>query len=137
MSETSSPPLSPRDALLARTVTNRETGCTPVPCPDCPVPGVFAARMDAGRYVEFLEASKPFNTAAGDTPEQAKEKRKKRLAVQVQFAAVDAEGNPLLKSLDEAVRIDVGVSDPLVTLFLTENSLAEKKSATPSGTPAA
>jgi hypothetical protein len=93
--------------------------------------------MNAERYVEFLEASRPFHSAAADTPAEAKAKRFKRLAVQVLFATVDADGKPLFRSLDEAAGIDVGVTDPLVTLFLEENSLTEKKSAAPNATPAA
>ncbi len=127
---------SPRDALLARRITKPEAGCTPLPCPECPVPGVFVARLSGARYMEFLNAYKSFQSDTKDPAAQAV-LRKHRLGVQLLYAAVDADGRPLLKTADEALALDAEVASPLVELFLEANGLLEKKSAPPSSPPAA
>lgn len=128
--------VSPRDALLAFKITKPEAGCTPVPCPECPAPGVFVAKMNGPRYVEFLDATRPFLSDKADPPAVLKEKQANRAAVQVLFAAVDADGRPLLKSVAEVNGLEVWVTDPIVELFQQVNGLAEKKSPPPNSPPA-
>jgi hypothetical protein len=131
-----SEPTSPREALAARCVAGKN-GVEPVPCPDCPVPGVFVARLSAAAYLEFLEAIRPHAADPRDTPAAARDKKAARLGVQLHFAAVDAAGVRLLDSPGQAMTLDAETAAPLIELFLEANGLAEKKSDPPNSPPAA
>ncbi len=127
---------SVREQLLAAGVRKPEFGCTPVPCPDCPVPGVFVAKLSGRRFMVFAAAVEPFEKKDGDTPEQAAAKRVGRLEVQLRFAAVDADGRPLFAAGDDLADLPFDVTSAVVGLFAEVNGLTEKKSPPPSGPPA-
>lgn len=128
--------MSVREQLLASRVSRPEAGCTPVPCPDCPVPGVFVARMSARRFMEYAAAISPHEREEGDTPERAEAKRLNRMGVQLRFAAVDADGKPLLTPDDDLAGLAFDVVSAVVEAFSEANGLTEKKSPPPSEPPA-
>lgn len=125
--------MTPREQLLARKATAPAARCTPVPCPDCPVDGVFVARMTGDRLLEYYEAVRPFEKGERDTPEQAAEKARQKLAVQLRFAAVDERGAALFRPEDDIRDLDAAASRAIVGLFFEENGFVEKKSPPPNG----
>lgn len=129
-------PINPRDGLLARKVTKPQYGCTPIPCPDCPVPGVFVPRMSAARYVEYLDAFTKFEDKPGDSPAELLRKEQERATVRIRFATVDAEGKPLFQAGDDVSGIDLEAIGPVLNLFVEVNGTAEKKSPPPNVPPA-
>lgn len=127
---------SVREQLLASRVSKPEAGCTPVPCPDCPVPGVFVARMSGKRFIEYAVAISRHEKKDGDTPDQADAKRMSRMDVQLRFAAVDADGKPLFDPADDLTGLAFDVTSPIVEVFNDLNGLTEKKSPPPNSPPA-
>lgn len=127
--------MSVREQLKAFTGT--AAGVRPVPCPECPVPGVFAAKLSAAAFVAFNDRMTELQNLPADAPAEAARKRVQRIGVQLETAAVDADGKRLFGSVAEALALDAEVAVPILELFTQLNGLSEKKSPPASSPPAA
>lgn len=112
-------------------------GVRPVPVPDCPVDGVFAAKLSAAAFVAFNDRMAELQNLPADAPAEAARKRVQRIGVQLETAAVDADGKRLFGSVAEALALDAEVAVPILELFTQLNGLSEKKSPPASSPPAA
>ncbi len=125
-----------RALFLARRTTRDD--CTPVPADDCPVPGVFVAKMSAGMYLRYAEAVTPFEAKKGDDADTKCAKSSQRLAVRLRYAVVDAAGDPVFSPEDEDLAdIDFDTVSGLLAQFSEINGMVEKKAPPPSTSPAA
>lgn len=126
--------MSVREQLKAFSGT--AAGVRPIPVTHCPVSGVFAAKLSAAAFVAFNDRMAELQSVPGEPPAESARKRVQRIGVQLETAAVDADGKRLFACVADALALDAEVAVPILELFTQINGLSEKKSPPANSPPA-